>query len=111
MSYNIIPTQKFIKEAKRLVKKYPSLKKELTELFTQLSEFPKSGIPLGNNAYKIRVSIKSKGQGKSGGARVITYVITEDMEVYLLTIYDKSELDTIDDKTLKVIINLIKSKQ
>jgi len=33
------------------------------------------------------------------------------MEVYLLTIYDKSELDTIDDKTLKVIINLIKSKQ
>ena len=32
MSYNIIPIEKFKKEAKRLIKKYPSLKNELIEL-------------------------------------------------------------------------------
>jgi len=70
---------------------------------------PTIGISLGNNAYKIRISIKSKGTGKSGGARVITYVVTENKEVYLLTIYDKAELDTIDDKSLKKIIDKLKS--
>ena len=59
--------------------------------------------------YKIRLAIKSKskGKGKSGGARVITYVVTEDGEVYLLTIYDKSEFDSVDDKTLEQVIKTL----
>ena len=65
---------------------------------------------MGNNAFKVRLAIKSKGKGKSGGARVITYLITEDKEVYLLTIFDKSELDSIDDKILKKIIAEITKK-
>ena len=69
---------------------------------------PRSGTTLGNNTYKIRVAIKSKGTGRSGGARVITYVVTENSEVYLLTIYDKSELSSIDDKTLRLIINSLR---
>jgi len=109
MSYSIIPVDKFKKEAKRLIKKYPSLITELAELNRQLSKDPTSGTSLGNDAYKIRLAIKSKGKGKSGGARVITYVITENKEVYLLTIYDKAELDSIDDKTLKKAISQINS--
>ena len=66
MNYSVIPTEKFKKEAKRLVKKYPSLKKELSELSSILENNP-TGISLGNNAYKIRISIKSKGTGKSVG--------------------------------------------
>ena len=107
MSYSIVPTTKFKKEAKRLVKKYPSLKTELASLNEYLSKDPTTGTSLGNNTYKIRVAIKSKAKGKSGGARVITYVITEHQEVYLLTMYDKAELDTVDDKTLKQIIQQI----
>jgi mRNA-degrading endonuclease RelE of RelBE toxin-antitoxin system len=107
MSYSVIPIEKFKKEAKRLVKKYPSLKKELIELTSLLIAKPTTGTPLGHNAFKIRISIKSKGSGKSGGARVITYVVTENKEIYLLTIYDKSELDTIDDNTLRKIIKSI----
>ena len=49
--------------------------------------------------------VKSKGKGKSGGSRVITYVISENEEVYLLTMYDKSEFDTIDDKSIEQIID------
>ena len=72
---------------------------------------PEAGTPLGNNTYKIRLAIKSKGKGKSGGARVITYVVTEDNEVYLLTIYDKSEFDNVDDKTIKAIVETLKSEE
>jgi len=50
------------------------------------------------------LAIRSKGKGKSGGARVITYLISEEQEIYLLTLYDKSEMNTIEDNTLKKII-------
>ena len=111
MNYKIIPVDKFKKEAKRLIKKYPSLKLELADLAESLSTNPTQGTALGNDAYKIRVSIKSKGKGKSGGARVITYVITSQNEVYLLTIYDKAEFDSIDDKTLRRIIDIISGEK
>ena len=104
MSYNVIPIERFKKEAKRLAKKYASLKSELAELNNELTRNPEIGTPLGNNAYKVRLAIRSKGKGKSGGARVITYLINEDKEVYLLTIFDKSEFDNIDDKILRKII-------
>lgn len=104
MNFRVIPSGKFKKEAKRLAKKYPSLKIELAELNATLANEPETGTPLGNNTYKIRLAIKSKAKGKSGGARVITYVVTDNKEIYLLTIYDKSDFDSVDDKTLRAII-------
>lgn len=70
MSYSIELSLNFKKEAKKLTKKYPSLKTELAELFVQLGENPKLGTPLGNDIYKIRLAVGSKNKGKSGGARV-----------------------------------------
>lgn len=107
MNYNVIPSDKFKREAKRLAKKFPSLKQELAELNATLEKTPEAGTSLGNDTYKIRLAIKSKGKGKSGGARVITYVMTDNNEVYLLTIYDKSDFDSIDDKTIKAIIETL----
>lgn len=107
MSFSVVPSDKFKKEAKRLTKKYPSLKTELAGLAQILSANPETGTALGDGVYKIRLAIKSKGKGKSGGARVITYVVTEDGEVYLLTIYDKSEFDSVDDKTLEQVIKTL----
>ncbi|HNI32273.1 MAG TPA: addiction module toxin RelE [Chitinophagales bacterium] len=111
MNYKVIPVDKFKKEAKRLIKKYASLKDELAELGQILSEKPDYGTPLGNDIYKIRISIKSKGKGKSGGARIITYLVSAQKEIYLLTIYDKSEFDTINVATLKKIIIAIQPEK
>lgn len=108
MNYSVIPIERFKREAKRLIKKYPSLKTELSELNNILVKNPQIGTALGNDTFKIRLAIKSKGKGKSGGARVITYLITEEKEIYLLTIFDKSELDNIDDKTLRKIIEILR---
>ncbi len=93
--YRIIPSERFEKSAKILLKKYKSLRNELLELEEELAENPDMGISLGKSCYKVRLGIASKGKGKSGGARVITYVITENEEVILLTIYDKKEKDSL----------------
>lgn len=107
MSYSIETIPPFDKQLKRLFKKYPSLKQDLTELATQLVENPTTGTSLGNNCYKIRLAISSKGKGKSGGARVITHVYVQETTIYLLTIYDKSEVSDISDKEIKELISFI----
>ena len=110
MKYSVVPTPKFKREAKRLIKKYPSLNSELQTFEEDIAENPQQGTNLGHNTYKIRLAIKSKGKGKSGGARIITYFVTEELEIYLLTIYDKSEIENIDNKILKRLIDDIKEK-
>ena len=100
MSFSLFTTSKFDRELKRLAKKYPSLKKEYISLVLFLKETPTQGSFLSNNCYKIRLAIASKGKGKSGGARVITHVFISGKAVYLLSIYDKSEKDTISEKEL-----------
>lgn len=90
----------FEDELKALIKKYPSIKNDLYELAKTLLDNPFSGSPLGHNCYKIRMAIKSKGRGKSGGARIITCVKIIEDSIYFLSIYDKSEQSTITDHEL-----------
>ena len=104
MSYNIIPTPDFKKLFKKLSKKYPSLKEDFHDLIIKLQEKPDTGTPLGYGIYKIRLAIKSKGQGKSGGARVITYLIIQDQEIYLVYIYDKSQLENLTKDQILVLL-------
>jgi mRNA-degrading endonuclease RelE of RelBE toxin-antitoxin system len=107
MSYEIIVTGPFEKKIKRLAKKYRSLRLDLAEVIDSLSQNPFQGTPLGKECYKIRVSITSKGKGKSGGARMITYIKVTAKTVYLVDIYDKSEKENISDKELKLLIELL----
>jgi mRNA-degrading endonuclease RelE of RelBE toxin-antitoxin system len=104
MSYSIILTDNFKKEAKKLQKKYPSLKNELKELGKELADNPTTGTPLGNDVFKIRIAIKSKGKGKRGGGRVITQVKVIKQTVYLVSIYNKGEKDDISDKEIEALI-------
>jgi len=104
MSFKLLITHRFEKELKRLVKKFPSLKLEFADLVNTLTTNETAGAYIGNNCYKIRLSIQSKGKGKSGGARVITYLYLEDKTVYLLTIYDKSEKSNLKPNELKEML-------
>ncbi len=105
MNCNIISTPRFEKELKRLYKKFPSLKVEFAQLISIILLNPESGKSLGNSCFKIRLAIGSKGKGKSGGARVITYLYKEAETVYLLTIYDKGEKEDLLPNELKNIID------
>ena len=107
MSYKIELSQKFERQAKALLKKYPSLQKELIQLRNDLIENPQLGTSIGHHCFKIRLSIASKGKGKSGGARVISFVFISGKTIYLLSIYDKSEQENLSDKELKELIKSI----
>jgi mRNA-degrading endonuclease RelE of RelBE toxin-antitoxin system len=105
--FDVITTSRFLRQVKKLKKKYKSLVSELIEFEDSLSENPTQGTDLGNNTYKVRLAIESKNSGKSGGARIIIYVVTEQKEVYLVSIYDKSEISTIKDADIKKLIKEI----
>ncbi len=105
MSYKINYTSDFERHLKRLSKKYKSLPLDLSRLVDQLKSNPEFGIPLGFNLYKIRLKISSKGKGKSGGARVITFLIRQEKEIYLVAIYDKSEIENLQKDQLKLLVS------
>jgi len=109
MNYSIFISNEFKKEFKPLLKKYPSLKNDLELLLNDLKNNPKLGTNLEGGLRKIRFIIKSKGKGSSGGARVITYetiISLNESLITLLSIYDKSDYDTINIAVLKKNLNL-----
>lgn len=107
MNYNIIPTPDFAKALKALAKRHRSIKDDIRALSRSLQENPFQGDELSPGVRKIRMAITSKGRGKSGGARVITYTIVaaeNNGSVYLIDIYDKSDFSTVDVSVIQNII-------
>jgi hypothetical protein len=103
MNYAITTTDSFDREIKRLAKKYRSIPDDLDALKSKLLENPEMGDDLGNNTRKIRMAIASKNKGKRGGARIITcnvLIDISDTDIYLLTIYDKSDQNSISEKEI-----------
>jgi mRNA-degrading endonuclease RelE of RelBE toxin-antitoxin system len=101
----------FARGAKALRKKYPSFEKDYDAFLDELEKNPFAGESLGQHTYKHRMSIASKGKGKSGGARVITYNVqqtgTEEILITLMTIYDKSDIENVSDAYLKSLVQQI----
>ena len=107
MSYSLTISDYFKKSAKRLTKKYPSFKQDLKNLKASLLEDPLQGVELSPSIRKIRMAVRSKNRGKSGGLRVITYNVIakeQDGEIVLLVLYDKEEASTVKLNVLKDII-------
>ena len=107
MTYDFRPSPDFERQAKKLAKHYPSFKKDLLLLLESLKADPWQGVDLGNGIRKVRMTISSKGRGKSGGARVITMNVNVDVEkmiIALLYIYDKAEMENVSDQFLQQII-------
>ena len=104
----------FDSRVKKFVKKFPSLEDELREFLESLKENPFVGKSLGAGLYKIRLASSSKGKGKSGGFRIINYIVTEnkdkeDIDITVLTIYDKSEDSTMKKNILVKMVKLSNS--
>ncbi|RYE19307.1 MAG: addiction module toxin RelE, partial [Sphingobacteriaceae bacterium] len=91
-----------------------TLEHNLENLEQKLLLNPKLGDNYGSNIYKIRLGDESKGRGKSGGFRIITYLVYESKnatEILLITIFDKSEETTIKKDDAKNLVALIKRQR
>lgn len=107
MSFKVIPTPTFAKSLKTLAKRHKSMKADMKAFVEGLEEDPIQGVELSPGVRKIRMAIKSKGGGKSGGARVITYnvlVSEQEGKIHLLEVYDKSEYTSVKEEVLKEIV-------
>lgn len=103
----IRPHTLFQRDFKRLHKKYPSLPSDIRELGNSLRENPQQGDAPGDNCYKVRLLIRSKNTGKSGGARVITYLKIERDTLFLLALYDKSEIESIPNALIQQLVKKV----
>ena len=79
----------------------------MDSLIRGLTTNPKQGTSLGKGCFKIRLAVASKGKGKSGGARLITHVQVVKQKVYLLSIFDKSEMENLSDSELKFLLSFL----
>lgn len=107
MNFEVIPTPDFEKSFKALAKKYRSIRNDILEFSKSLERNPFQGDELSPGIRKIRMAITSKGRGKSGGARVITYTVLiseKEGNVFLIDIYDKADFSTVDVDLIKKII-------
>ena len=105
----------FERGAKALRKKYPSFESDYDTFLNELEKNPYGGESLGHHTYKNRMAIASKGKGKSGGARVITYnlqqVNEEEVLITLMSIYDKSDIENVSDAYLRSLVQQIEASK
>ena len=101
----------FERRAKDLAKKYKSFVSDYDAFLDELEKNPFGGESLGHHTYKNRMAIASKGKGKSGGVRVITYNVQQptedDVRITLMSIYDKGEISNVSDAYLRGLVKEI----
>ncbi len=102
-------TSQFDKESRRLIRKYRSLRAELSLLRDELQQGERPGARLsgtGYTTYKARLPNRSAGRGKSGGFRVI-YQDRSGQLVLLLLIYSKTEHADILNHVIRRLIRSV----
>ncbi|RYG71392.1 hypothetical protein EU245_14315 [Lentibacillus lipolyticus] len=110
MGYFVDPTTRFERELRKLTRKYPKVVDEVEGLIDELEngnlvgeDIPGLDIP-NNKVFKTRLDNPDANKGKRGGFRLIYYLVTSDNDIFLLTMYSKSNKENItDDEIIKII--------
>ena len=101
MLFEVLASDDFARDLKALAKKYPGIKRDISELTKQLISNPFQGQPIGKGCFKIRISITGKSKGKRGGGCIIAFVAITEEKVILIAIYDKSETTNLSDALIR----------
>lgn len=103
-NFRIKDTATFNKAVKKLKKKYKHIDDDYMNFINNIETLSDLGTNLGNNIYKVRIANSDKNSGKSSGYRLISYLKLIDNEIYLMFIYDKSEIENIHEKEIDAFI-------
>lgn len=101
---HIKDTETFNKAVKRLKKRFRTIEKDCQTFIDSIATDEDLGIHLGNGVYKVRIPNSDKQSGKSGGYRLISYLKLIDNALYLMYIYDKSDLDNVSENEIDQLI-------
>lgn len=108
--YTVNTTAVFERRVKKLFKKYRRIQKDLAPLIEKLEagELAGNAVPgFEKKLYKVRVPSSDQKKGKSGGFRVLYYLILENQSIYLLTIYAKAKRNDIRRREILEILKKI----
>ena len=97
-----LPTYK--KAVKKLKKRFRNIEKDIDDFFETVSTVEDLGVRLHESIFKARIRNRDKSSGKSGGYRLITYLVLSEGRLYQLYVYDKSDLANISDKELDRLV-------
>ncbi|MDC3416646.1 hypothetical protein [Aquibacillus salsiterrae] len=110
MGYFVDTVTRFERELRKLIKKYPHSFDEVEHLIDELEkgnllgdDIPGLDIP-NNKVFKTRLPNSDANKGERGGFRVIYYVLTSEEEIFLLTMYSKSDKEDISSSEIIKII-------
>ncbi|MEA3315964.1 MAG: type II toxin-antitoxin system RelE/ParE family toxin [Campylobacterota bacterium] len=92
-------SQTFLKELKKLKKKFKNIDNDLKDFLIELKKNPEIGTPLGHSYHKVRLANSSIPTGKSGGFRIITYLVLNN-KIFLVSIFSKTEKENITNQEL-----------
>ena len=106
----VLYSDDFKKSAKRLSKRYKSLKADLKTFADSLDSNPRQGTELSSDIYKVRIKNSDNNKGKSAGYRIITYLITKN-EILLVNIYSKNDIENISDEDIDMTIKQYKKEK
>ena len=105
MHVQVYFTPLFNRKYKKYLKKYHSLSTDLKHFIENLSEA--KPVNMGGSIFKYRLSVESKNKGKSGGFRIVSFEILvneSEKDITLITLYDKSEQDSISKAEILEIL-------
>ena len=114
VKYNILITPQFKNDIKyyKKKKKYFKIVDDVDTVIKELengnflgNEIPNLHLEYNENMYKVRVMNSSINVGKSNGFRLIYYVIKNDCDIFLLTIYSKKDQENIRNSTIIELVN------
>ncbi|WP_188858783.1 type II toxin-antitoxin system RelE/ParE family toxin [Oceanobacillus indicireducens] len=109
--YRVMEVEGFEKDLIKIARKYPSSIDLVASLFERFEEGNIEGNDIrglklkGDKVFKTRLENPDANKGKSGGFRVIWYLVTSDNEIYPLTIYSKNEQDDIPNREIISLIS------
>ena len=101
---DIEETETFTRAVKKLQKRFKSIEDNCDKFLDNIQCTDDLGIHIGNGIYKVRISNSNKQSGKSSGYRLISYLKLIDKKLYLMYIYDKSDLDNISEKEIDTLV-------
>jgi hypothetical protein len=108
MLITIVELPEYIKRAEKLLSE-----EERDDLLYYLSSNPKTGTLMQGTGGVRKLRWASKGKGKSGGSRIIYFFYNENIPLFLLTIFSKSEKINLSkserNELAKLVKELIKS--
>lgn len=91
--FTVIQTRMFDTQARRA----GVTEEELQEIVSSISADPLQGDVIRGTGGARKVRFAKTGGGKSGGYRTIHYFAADDVPVFLISIYTKSQQDNISD--------------